>query len=470
MAEEIDNVSNENMDIGIEIMKAINEIREKKKRPCEDTIMALFEKKSIGVQREGVTSALKRLEEAKLIENRAKNGEDSYFVLDSGKIDNGTKLRLISCNGAGEFTPYTEFIKLQRTVESLKIAMEEKLELKGEPTGVDTEKVLRKEIAMLKTENEALRKELKKKELILQSVKHVETSKPKLSRSIWSDDDEDLVSPTIPTYSKEVKFIYPQRKHTGKAKNVASLTSNDVGFIHMNRFGAIGDKELDFPALSVGDAVGPSEAPFSISKQPEDRPATIRRKQTVTRNLEQGNIKRKNDATTRNDAVPKDFTEIIGDSIVKDIKGFKMTEATNGEEKIKVQSYSGATVDHMNSHAIPTMKRNPKKINLHCGTNDIRSSQSPEEIAIEMLDLASAMKTSKNTIYVSSLVQRGDQWNGKVTDVNRHLKGLCKGNNLPFIDNDNIKPFSHLNRSKLHLNPEDTRILANNFLKVLGHY
>ena len=454
MAEEIDNVSNENMDIGIEIMKAINEIREKKKRPCEDTIMALFEKKSIGVQRE----------------NRAKNGEDSYFVLDSGQIDNGTKLRLISCNGAGEFTPYTEFIKLQRTVESLKIAMEEKLELKGEPTGIDTEKVLRKEIAMLKTENEALRKELKKKELILQSVKHVETSKPKLPRSIWSDDDEDLVSPTIPTYSKEVKFIYPQRKHTGKAKNVASLTSNDVGFIHMNRFGAIGDKELDFPALSVGDAVGPSEAPFSISKQPEDRPATIRRKQTVTRNLEQGNIKRKNDATTRNDAVPKDFTEIIGDSIVKDIKGFKMTEATNGEEKIKVQSYSGATVDHMNSHAIPTMKRNPKKINLHCGTNDIRSSQSPEEIAIEILDLASAMKTSKNTIYVSSLVQRGDQWNGKVTDVNRHLKGLCKGNNLPFIDNDNIKPFSHLNRSKLHLNPEGTRILANNFLKVLGHY
>ena len=83
--------------------------------------VALFEKKSIGVQRKGVTSALKRLEEAKEIENRAKNGEGSYFVLDSGKIDNGTNLRLISCNGAGEFTPYTEFIKLQRTVESPKL-------------------------------------------------------------------------------------------------------------------------------------------------------------------------------------------------------------------------------------------------------------------------------------------------------------------------------------------------------------
>ena len=117
----------------------------------------------------------------------------------------------------------------------------------------------------------------------------------------------------------------------------------------------------------------------------------------------------------------------------------------------------------MNSHAIPTMKQNPKQIILHCGTNDIRSSQSPEEIATEILELASAMKTRKNTVYVSSLVQRGGQWNGKVTDVNRHLKELCKGNNLPFIDNDNIKHFSHSNRSKLHLNPEGTRILANNF-------
>ena len=81
--------------------------------------MALFEKKSIGVQRKGVTSALKRLEEAKLIENGAKNGEDSYFVLDSGEIDNETNLMLISCNGAGESTPYAEFIRLQRTVESL---------------------------------------------------------------------------------------------------------------------------------------------------------------------------------------------------------------------------------------------------------------------------------------------------------------------------------------------------------------
>ena len=69
MAGEIDNESSDRVDIGFEIMKAINEIREKKKRTCEDTIMVLFEKKNIGVQHKGVASALMRLEEAKLLEN-----------------------------------------------------------------------------------------------------------------------------------------------------------------------------------------------------------------------------------------------------------------------------------------------------------------------------------------------------------------------------------------------------------------
>ena len=49
--------------------------------------------------------------------------------------------------------------------------MEEKLVLKGEPTGVDIERILKEEIAQLKNENESLTTELKSKELILQALK-----------------------------------------------------------------------------------------------------------------------------------------------------------------------------------------------------------------------------------------------------------------------------------------------------------
>ena len=59
----------------------------------------------------------------------------------------------------------------------------------------------------------------------------------------------------------------------------------------------------------------------------------------------------------------------------------------------------------MNSYTIPYVERSPKRIILHCGTNNTRSSQSPGEIVI--VDLANATKTDKNEIYISSLVQRG---------------------------------------------------------------
>ena len=55
-----------------------------------------------------------------------------------------------------------------RVVKSLKITAEEKFDLRGALTGADKENFLREEIAQLKNENESLRKELKRKELILQ--------------------------------------------------------------------------------------------------------------------------------------------------------------------------------------------------------------------------------------------------------------------------------------------------------------
>ena len=79
-------------------------------------------------------------------------------------------------------------------------------------------------------------------------------------------------------------------------------------------------------------------------------------------------------------------------------------------------------------------------------------------------------KSHENEILVSSLVARGDRWNEHVSQVNNILKARCHREGFPFIDNSNIDPAFHLNRSNLHLNSEGTRMLANNFLKALGHY
>ena len=109
-------------------------------------------------------------------------------------------------------------------------------------------------------------------------------------------------------------------------------------------------------------------------------------------------------------------TEISGDSIIKDIRGYKMNEACENQEKIFVKSFNGATTDCMNSHACPTIKRNPKRIILHCGKIDLRSQASAENIAEEIVDLTKAIKTEENMVFVSGLVARGDHWNSKVRD------------------------------------------------------
>ena len=87
-----------------------------------------------------------------------------------------------------------------------------------------------------------------------------------------------------------------------------------------------------------------------------------------------------------------------------------MNEATgNAEEKIFVESLSGATVDCMNSHVCPTIKWNPGKIILRCGTNDLRSKVTPKDIAEKIAELGKSMKTNANEVIISGLVPRGDQ-------------------------------------------------------------
>ena len=134
---------------------------------------------------------------------------------------------------------------------------------------------------------------------------------------------EDLRYDKNPADSKDTNFRQPWRKFIVNTSNIALLTKNDVGTVHMNWFGAIGD----FLVLPTEDTVRPrvSNSYRMSSKQHERRPSNIRGKETKTRNVQHGNPKKTNNTTTWMDASPKNFTDIIGDSIVKNAKGFKMT-------------------------------------------------------------------------------------------------------------------------------------------------
>ena len=70
-------------------------------------------------------------------------------------------------------------------------------------------------------------------------------------------------------------------------------------------------------------------------------------------------------------------TAILVDSMVKDIKGWKMSNCT---WKVVVKHLSGAKTKDMKSYVIPTIEQKPDNIILHTGTNDLKTVDTPEEI------------------------------------------------------------------------------------------
>ena len=174
-----------------------------------------------------------------------------------------------------------------------------------------------------------------------------------------------------------------------------------------------------------------------------------------------------NQKRKENRKVNKPSVTILGDSLLKDVKGYEMNKATNYAANIYVKSFPGATVEDMASYVIPTKKRNPDIAILHCGTNDLNKSDEPRLIANNIIKLAKSMHTTTSTILVSALIPRNDGLDKKRNVVNSHLKRECNDSNLGYIDHENIDKVKHLNRSGLHLNTTGTGILSFNLLSFI---
>ena len=158
---------------------------------------------------------------------------------------------------------------------------------------------------------------------------------------------------------------------------------------------------------------------------------------------------------------------ILGDSLLKDIKPYKMRQAMYSKDKVYIKSFPGATTECMRDYVTPSLKFNPDLLIIHTGTNDLRSDKTPTDIVEEIINLVERIKTNDNDVIVSGLLVRDDNLNDKRLQVNALLKLKCVKINVHFLENDNIYSSQHLNASGLHLNPKGTIELANNFLKCI---
>ena len=454
-------------DMDTEIITAINEIRSKdRKRPYCSTITTKLGKKKFTYTPNEVDDALRRLVQRKRIENRGEKGEDSYFVLDISewpelptKENTNDKTNDIIAVEAIEYTPLSEFLSLKQQVESLRKAVEDKNGVARNNISRSRDLELKEEIALLKKENESLRNEIRRKDLIIESLQTVDTN----PNNECGKHDSLLPLP-------EPNFRLVKKRH---ATNESPKPTWEPFICDRNRFSPIAPSESDEEEMQFGihntTKIQSIHCPGRQQKLPMQRPWKQAGELRPAAASSTANNIRRNTIPVEGKTTRK-TVEIVGDSMVKDIQSYKMNKAAgNTDEKIFVKSFSGATVDCMNSHVCPTIKRDPGRIILHCGTNDLRSKATPKDIAEEIIDLGNSMKTNENNVIISGLVPRGDQWHNKAMEVNKFLKQLCVSQDFYFIDNSNIEAEYHLNRSRIHLNREGTRILANNFLYALGY-
>ena len=126
---------------------------------------------------------------------------------------------------------------------------------------------------------------------------------------------------------------------------------------------------------------------------------------------------------------------ILGDSMIKMIKPTKLSRSIG--EKVNIKTFPGATIDDMNHYMQPTLKKQPKLVVLHVGTNDVQRKE-PEEIVTQMESLCQGIVKVSN-IAISQIIKRKDPvMNTKIDKINSLLAKLCSKFKWQFIRHANI--------------------------------
>ena len=156
-------------------------------------------------------------------------------------------------------------------------------------------------------------------------------------------------------------------------------------------------------------------------------------------------------------------TTIVGDFMIKNVLGDKLSRRLDNKHHVVVRSFGGAETQCLEDYIKPTVKLVPKQIILHCGTNNLRSEEDPETIGKNIINLI----TDTKKFAVSGIIPKRDTFNPKAKQMNQTLKKICEEENIPFISYHGINNHFHLNSRGLHLNDKGATRLAQNFKKIL---
>ena len=164
------------------------------------------------------------------------------------------------------------------------------------------------------------------------------------------------------------------------------------------------------------------------------------------------------------DIYPPGTCVIMGDSILNGL----IEENLSKQHDVRIRKYFGATVNDLNYHVHPILRKKLKHIIVHIGTNDATRSTS-SEILGKLLKLKILIKETllETEVTFSTPTIRSD--NGKAALMVRNLCHHLLDLNMDILDNRNITS-KHLGRKGLHLNKAGSTRLAKNIIYKLRKF
>ena len=124
----------------------------------------------------------------------------------------------------------------------------------------------------------------------------------------------------------------------------------------------------------------------------------------------------------------KHTTIVIGDSMVKNVKGWKLKPLCSKNEL---------------PCSLPSIEKKPDVLILR-RTNDLKTKKSEVEIDKEIISLAKSVQSNDIDVLVSGLIARGDELEGRRQKTNFVLSDMCLNRALPSLITQTFRQISTL--------------------------
>lgn len=95
---------------------------------------------------------------------------------------------------------------------------------------------------------------------------------------------------------------------------------------------------------------------------------------------------------------------------MKHLHGKSITNKTSGNNIILVNPFLGAHTKAMKYYVYPDLEKTPDLVIVYAGSDDLKSVNSPEEIANEGISFSFSMKEKGQQIAFSGIFPKGDRF------------------------------------------------------------